>query len=83
MNCVTYKNVNRTNPGGADAHMRTHDREIEVPALVPSHRRVENGLTTVKIARKSQKAGGCRIQVGAYTKWRCRKSGKGAAEWYG
>ena len=54
MKCVTYKNVIRTNPGGADAHMRTHDREIEVPAVVPSHRRVKNGLTTVKIARLSQ-----------------------------
>ena len=51
MNCVTYRNVIRTSPGGAYAHMRTHDGEIEVPTLVPSHRRVKNGLTTVKIAR--------------------------------
>ena len=80
MKCVTYKTAIRTNPGGADAHMRTHDREIEVPAVVPSHRCVENGLTTVKIARLSQKAGGCRVRVDACTKWRCRKSGKGAAE---
>ena len=42
MNRVTYKNVIRTSPGGAYAHMRTHDGEIEVPTLVPSHRRVKN-----------------------------------------
>ena len=83
MKCVTYKNVIRTNPGGADAHMRTHDREIEVPAVGPSHRRVENELTTIKIARLWQKAGVCRVRVDACTKWRCRKSGKGAAEWDG
>ena len=83
MKCVTYKNVIRTGPGGAYAHMRTHDGEIEVPTVVPSHRRVENGLTTVKIARWSHKAGGCRVQVVAYTERRRRKSGKGAAEWYG
>ena len=51
MNCVTYRNVIRTSPGGAYAHMRTHDGEIEVPTLVPSHRRVKHGWTTVKIAR--------------------------------
>ena len=51
MNCVTYRNVIRTSPGGADAHMRTHDGEIEVPTLEPSHRRVKQGRTTVKIAR--------------------------------
>ena len=51
MNRVTYKNVIRTSPGGAYAHMRTHDGEIEVPTLVPSHRRVKNRLTTVKSAR--------------------------------
>jgi len=51
MNRVTYKNVIRTSPVGAYAHMRTHDGEIEVPTLVPSHRRVKNRLTTVKIAR--------------------------------
>ncbi len=43
MNCVTYRNVIRTSPGGADAHMRTHDGEIEVPTLEPSHRRVKQG----------------------------------------
>ena len=37
MNCVTYRNVIRTSPGGAYAHMRTHNGEIEVPTLVPSH----------------------------------------------
>ena len=36
MNCVTYRNVIRTSPGGAYAHMRTHDGEIEVPTLEPS-----------------------------------------------
>ena len=77
MKCVTYKNVIRTGPGGAYAHMRTHDGEIEVPTLVPSHRRVKKGLTTIKIARLSQKAGGCHVQVGAYTERRCRKAGKG------
>ena len=51
MNCVTYRNVIRTSPGGADAYRRTHDGEIEVPTLVPSHRRVKHGLTTIKIAR--------------------------------
>ena len=51
MNRVTYKNVIRTSPVGAYAHMRTHDGEIEVPTLVPSRRRVKNRLTTVKIAR--------------------------------
>ena len=83
MNCVTCRYVIRTSPGGADAHMRTHAGEIEVPAVVPSHRRVEDGLTTVKIARLSQKAGRCRVRVDACTKPRSRKSGKGAAEWYG
>ena len=29
MNCVTYRNVIRTSPGGAYAHMRTHERERE------------------------------------------------------
>jgi len=43
MNCVTYRNVIRTSPGGADAYMRTHDGEIEVPTLEPSHRRVKHG----------------------------------------
>ena len=43
MNCVTYRNVIRTSPGGAYAYMRTHDGEIEVPTLVPSHRRVKHG----------------------------------------
>ena len=51
MNCVMYRNVIRTSPGGAYAHMRTHDGEIEMPTLVPSHRRVKHGLTTIKIAR--------------------------------
>ena len=51
MNCVTYRNVIRTSPGGADAHMRTHDGEIEVPTLVPSHRRVKHGWRTIKITR--------------------------------
>ena len=51
MDCVTYKNVIRTSPGGAYAHMRTHDGEIEVPTLVPSHRHVKNGVTTGKITR--------------------------------
>ena len=51
MNCVTYRNVIRTSPGGAYAHMRTHDGEIEVPTLVPSHRHVKNGVTTGKITR--------------------------------
>ena len=37
--CVTYRDVIRTSPGGAYAHMRTHDGEIEVPTLEPSHRR--------------------------------------------
>ena len=75
MNCVTYKNVNRTNPGGADAHMRTHDREIEVPAVVPSHRRVESELTTIKIARLSQK------QVGVvYGSTRAQNGGVGNPE---
>ena len=57
----------RTNPGGAYAHMRTNEGESEVPAVVPSHRRVENGLTTVEIAtsRLSHKAGGCRVRVDA------------------
>jgi hypothetical protein len=45
MNCVTYKNVIRTSPGGAYAHMRTHDGEIEVPTLEPSHRRVKHTHT--------------------------------------
>ena len=65
MKCVAYKNAIRTNPGGAYAHMRTHEGESEVPAVVPSHRRVENGLTTVEIARLSHKAGGCRVRVDA------------------
>ena len=73
MKCVTYKNVIRPNPGGASAHMRTHERErererereSEVPAVVPSHRRVENGLTAVEIARLSHKADGCRVRVDA------------------
>ena len=43
MNCVTCRYVIRTSPGGADAHMRTHAGEIEVPTLVPSHRRVKHG----------------------------------------
>ena len=43
MNCVTCRYVIRTSPGGADAHMRTHDGEIKVPTLVPSHRRVKHG----------------------------------------
>ena len=43
MNCVTYRNVIRTSPGGADAHMTTHDGEIEVPTLEPSLRRVKQG----------------------------------------
>ena len=43
MNCVTYRNVIQTSPGGAEAHMRTHDGEIEVPTLEPSHRRVKQG----------------------------------------
>ena len=43
MNCVTYRNVIRTSPGGAYAHMRRHDGEIEVPTLEPSHRRVKHG----------------------------------------
>ena len=37
---VTYKDVIRTNPGGAYAHMMTHEVESEVPAVVPNHRRV-------------------------------------------
>ena len=45
MNCVTCRYVIRTSPGGADAHMRTHDGEIEVPTLEPSHRRVKNTHT--------------------------------------
>ena len=51
MNCVTYINVIRTSPGGAYAYMRTHDGEIEVPTLVPSHRRVKHGWRTIKITR--------------------------------
>ena len=51
MTCVTCRYVFRTSPGGAYAHMRTHDGEIEVPTLEPSHRRVKQGRTTVKIAR--------------------------------
>ena len=51
MNCVTYKNVSRTSPGGAYAHKRTYDGEIEAPTLVPSHRHVKNGVTTGKITR--------------------------------
>ena len=51
MNCVTYKNVIRTSPGGAYAHKRTYDGEIEAPTLVPSHRHVKNGVTTGKITR--------------------------------
>ena len=43
------------------------NQKDEVPAVVPSHRRVENGLTTVEIAisRLSHKAGGCRVRVDA------------------
>ena len=73
MKCVTYKNAIRTNPGGAYAHMRTHERErerereSEVPAVVPSHRGVENGLTTVESVRLSHKAGGCCARVDVYT----------------
>ena len=51
MNCVTYRNVIRTSPGGAYAHKRTYDGEIEAPTLVPSHRHVKNGVTTGKITR--------------------------------
>ena len=51
MDCVTYKNVIRTSPGGAYAHKRTYDGEIEAPTLVPSHRHVKNGVTTGKITR--------------------------------
>ena len=62
MNCVTYKNVIRTSPGGAYAHMRTHDGEIEVPTLVPSHRRVQvQGLE--KGVSENEAPG----PVGAYT----------------
>ena len=49
--CVTYKNVIRTSPGGAYAHRRTYDGEIEAPTLVPSHRHVKNGVTTGNITR--------------------------------
>ena len=48
---MTYKNVIRTSPGGAYAHKRTYDGEIEAPTLVPSHRHVKNGVTTGKITR--------------------------------
>ena len=51
MDCVTYKNVIRTSPGGAYAHKRTYDGEIKAPTLVPSHRHVKNGVTTGKITR--------------------------------
>ena len=51
MDCVTYNNVIRTSPGGAYAHKRTYDGEIEAPTLVPSHRHVKNGVTTGKITR--------------------------------
>ena len=51
MDCVTYKNVIRTSPGGAYAHRRTYDGEIEAPTLVPSHPHVKNGVTTGKITR--------------------------------
>ena len=51
MNCVTYRNVIRTGPGGAYAYRRTHEGEIEVPTLVPSHRRVKHGGRTMKITR--------------------------------
>ena len=51
MKCVTYKNVIRTSPGGAYAHKRTYDGEIEAPTLVPSHRHVKNGVRTGKITR--------------------------------
>ena len=34
------QNAIRTNPGGAYAHMMTHEVESEVPAVVPNHRRV-------------------------------------------
>ena len=51
MDCVTYKNVIQTSPGGAYAHKRTYDGEIEAPTLVPSHRHVKNGVTTGKITR--------------------------------
>ena len=43
MNCIMYKIVMRTSPGGANALKRTYDGEIEVPTLVPSHRRVKHG----------------------------------------
>ena len=75
MKCVTYKNVIRTSPGGAYALVGTHHREIKVPTLVPSHRRVENELTTVKIARLSQK------QVGVvYGSTRAQNGGVGNPE---
>ena len=51
MDCVTYNNMIRTSPGGAYAHKRTYDGEIEAPTLVPSHRHVKNGLKTDKIAK--------------------------------
>ena len=51
MNCIMYKSVMRTRPGGANALKRTYDGEIEVPTLVPNHRHVKSGSTTVKIVR--------------------------------
>ena len=51
MDYVTYKNVIRASPGGAYAHKKTYDGEIEAPTLVPSHRHVKNGVTTGNITR--------------------------------
>ena len=68
MKCVTYKNAIRTNPGGAYAHMMTHEVESEVPAVVPSHRRVENrtqaaeGSDGVRSEKRQLKSLGCRLK---------------------
>ena len=42
---------NEPRRGGAYAHKRTYDGEIEAPTSVPSHRHVKNGVTTGKITR--------------------------------
>ena len=47
MNCVTYRNVIRTSPGGAYAHMRTHDGEIEVPGPVGAYTTTHNDTITL------------------------------------
>ena len=52
MNRVTYKNVIRTSPGGAYAHMRIHDGEIEVPTHTHTHTHIFESQVKKKVPPK-------------------------------